>query len=139
MSDLESKLKKELERSERLKQSIEEVKIGREESEERTLLLERLNQERKQAKALNEELQKYKDNDPTAYKAKGTLSAKCIYLMQCLIMIIIEKAAQVAKNAANRWTENVWEIQSYCVNNFNMQRSDFDKQFGIDDNFDTIP
>lgn len=120
LSDLETKLNKEVERGERLKQSIEEAKIDREESEERTLLLEQLNKEKKRAKELNEELQKYKDNDPAAYKAK-------------------ENAAKVAKDAANRWTENVWEIQSYCVNNFNMQRSDFDKQFGIDDSFDTIP
>lgn len=53
-------------------------------------------------------------------------------------LFYIEHAAQIAKDAANRWTENVWEMQSYCVNKFGIDRTAFDQQFGIPDDFDTI-
>ncbi|KAG0321257.1 hypothetical protein BGZ99_004045 [Dissophora globulifera] len=44
-----------------------------------------------------------------------------------------------AKEAANRWTENIFIFQSYCVGKFNVDRSEFNKNFNISDEMDTLP
>ena len=43
-----------------------------------------------------------------------------------------------ALTAANRWTDNIFAIQSYCSNNFGLASADFNEQFGIPENFDYI-
>ncbi|KAI9339489.1 meiotic nuclear division protein 1 [Pilaira anomala] len=120
LHDLEDKLAKETERKLKLEKNIEEAKQGRESSEERDLILQELKEQQKLSKELNRELEKYKENDPVLFETK-------------------EKAAKIAKEAANRWTENIWEMQSYCVNTCGIERNMFDQQFGITDDFDTIP
>ncbi|KAI9473719.1 MAG: meiotic nuclear division protein 1 [Benjaminiella poitrasii] len=119
LSDLSERVDKETERKEQLERSIEEAREDREETEEREQLLVELKEHQKLSKELKAELQKYKDNDPALYEAK-------------------EIAIKVAKEAVNRWTENIWEVESYCVNKFGMERKVFDQTFDIDDNFDTI-
>lgn len=59
-------------------------------------------------------------------------------ILNTKFFVYAEKAAQIAREAANRWTENIWEMQSYCVNNFGIERSAFDQQFGLKDDFDTV-
>lgn len=107
------------EKKKKLEQLIQEASKDRQESQERTQLLSELKQEQTTTKELQLELQKYVENDPELYHKK-------------------EKAAKVAKEAANRWTESIWEMQSYCVNKFGMERQLFDQTFGIKDDFDTI-
>ncbi|KAG2234432.1 hypothetical protein INT48_007180, partial [Thamnidium elegans] len=119
LHDLQEKLTKETERKLKLENQIEEETQGREPSEERDLILSQLKEQEDISKELNKELDKYKENDPVLFETK-------------------EKAAQIAREAANRWTENIWEMQSYCVNNFGIERSAFDQQFGIKDDFDTV-
>ncbi|KAI7900697.1 meiotic nuclear division protein 1 [Cokeromyces recurvatus] len=119
LSDISQKVDKEVERKAKLEELIEEAKEDREQSEEREELLRQLKEQQRISKELNAELQKYKDNDPALYKAK-------------------ENAAKMAKEAVNRWTENIWEIESYCINKFGMDRKVFEQSFGIDDDFDTI-
>jgi hypothetical protein len=136
-------VKKETDRKEKLTESIEESKVGREPTEERQVLMKELEEQKKISKALTAELQNYQHNDPELFQAKGICSHfKRIYIRANVIitnMICIEKAAKIAKEAANRWTENIWEMQSYCINQFGMERKLFDQQFGIKDDFDTIP
>ncbi|KAF9090566.1 Meiotic nuclear division protein 1 [Mortierella sp. GBA35] len=66
------------------------------------------------------ELKQYSDNDPTLIDAQ-------------------KKYSQVAKDAANRWTENIFTFQSYCVDKFNVDRQEFNKNFGIPEDLDTLP
>ncbi|KAI7892426.1 meiotic nuclear division protein 1 [Mucor mucedo] len=120
LNEAENKYKKEMERKARLEALMEEAQVGREPSDERTQVLNALEEQQETTKALHAELKKYQDNDPVLFEAK-------------------EKGARIAKEAANRWTENIWEMKSYCVNNFGMERSMFDQQFGLKDDFDTIP
>ena len=44
----------------------------------------------------------------------------------------------VAKEAANRWTENVFSIKSWCKNRFGIEESKLDQQFGIPEDFDYL-
>ncbi|KAI8987409.1 meiotic nuclear division protein 1 [Mycotypha africana] len=119
MNDLQLKVDKELERQKKLDEAIIQERQQREETEERELILKELKEQQSLANELKQELQKYQDNDPQLYEAK-------------------ENAAKVARDATNRWTENIWEIQSYCIKNFNMDRNVFNQNFGIDDDLDTI-
>ncbi|KAI9307083.1 meiotic nuclear division protein 1, partial [Cunninghamella echinulata] len=48
------------------------------------------------------------------------------------------KSAKVAKDAANRWTDNIWAIQSYCTNHLSMDKQNFNQAFNITDEFDYI-
>jgi len=86
----------------------------REECLKRMQQLESLRHEKYQ------ELQMYKDNDPVMMKAK-------------------EKATAVAKRAANRWTDNILTLQSYCSQQFFVASDVFCQQFGIPENFDLMP
>ncbi|KAI8981004.1 meiotic nuclear division protein 1 [Pilobolus umbonatus] len=120
LDELEKKIEKEKAKKERLESMITELMKGREENDERKDLLRQWMKEETRNKQLKTELTQYKANDPLVLEEK-------------------EKMINVAKEAANRWTENIWEIQSYCVNKFGMDRTAFNQSFGIDDDFDTIP
>jgi hypothetical protein len=72
----------------------------------------------------------------------------------------VDKAAQIAKEAANRWTgtskrmadtlssrlltskhyfiDNVFSIQSHCADKFGIDKTEFNRNFGISDDFDNI-
>lgn len=45
---------------------------------------------------------------------------------------------RVAKAGADRWTDNIFTLQSYCANTFNIDRSDFATQFGIPEDLDYV-
>lgn len=51
---------------------------------------------------------------------------------------LLEKEVTVAKEAANRWTDNIFTLQSHCANNYNIARSDFCAQFGIPEDLDYV-
>lgn len=65
------------------------------------------------------EFDKIKDLDPEVFEAK-------------------KKEAQLAKDAANRWTDNIYSLQSYCSQKFGLASSDFNKQFEIPEDFDYV-
>jgi len=44
----------------------------------------------------------------------------------------------MAKEAVNRWTDNVFAIKSWCKNKFSMEDSMLNKNFGIPQDFDYI-
>ena len=50
----------------------------------------------------------------------------------------IERQLREAKEAVDRWTDNVFALQSYCSNNFSISRADFAVQFGVPEDFDYI-
>ncbi|KAI8917562.1 meiotic nuclear division protein 1 [Powellomyces hirtus] len=102
-----------------LDSALAQRKNGREETEERIALMERL----KEAEAINRnllaELEMFKDSDPVLVAAK-------------------ENAIVLAKNAVNRWTENIFALQSYCSQTFGIPPQQFAEQFNIPDDFDSV-
>eukprot|EP00041_Stephanoeca_diplocostata_P026534 m.717747 g.717747 ORF g.717747 m.717747 type:complete len:206 (-) comp22988_c0_seq9:2176-2793(-) len=77
--------------------------------------LKRLKSEEKQ---LRSEVSKLADLDPEVLKAK-------------------QEKVRVAQDAANRWTDNVFAIKSYCKKKFgNFDDEQLDKAFGIPADFD---
>ena len=45
---------------------------------------------------------------------------------------------QVAKEAANRWTDGVFTTKSWCKEKFGFDGDQLDKQFGIPADFDYV-
>ncbi|XP_014251585.1 meiotic nuclear division protein 1 homolog [Cimex lectularius] len=118
-----ARLEKEIENTRKAlfetKDKIIEAKVGREDMSKRTHVIE----ENKVITAENEyllkELQKYKQND----------SADLEKMLN---------DTEVAKEAANRWTDNISSLKSWCKNKFFIEEDVINKQFGIPEDLDYI-
>ncbi|KAJ2819416.1 Meiotic nuclear division protein 1, partial [Coemansia sp. 'formosensis'] len=99
--------------------SIDKAQLGREQTDERTSLNEELAEIEAQWNAQQTELQTFKECDPVLMNQKRTEST-------------------VARDAANRWTDNIFTIQSWVCEKFNMDPADFAKHFGIPPDMDNV-
>ncbi|KAJ2826892.1 Meiotic nuclear division protein 1 [Coemansia furcata] len=98
---------------------IDKAQLGREQTDERTSLNEELAEIEAQWNAQQTELQTFKECDPVLMNQKRTEST-------------------VARDAANRWTDNIFIIQSWVCEKFNMDTADFAKHFGIPPDMDSV-
>ncbi|CAG2119045.1 unnamed protein product, partial [Medioppia subpectinata] len=48
----------------------------------------------------------------------------------------LQKDCTVAKEAVNRWTDNVFLVKSWCKEKFNLEDAELNKQFDIPEDFD---
>ncbi|KAJ1882848.1 Meiotic nuclear division protein 1 [Coemansia sp. RSA 486] len=102
-----------------LEQNIEQAMLGREQTEERKSLVEELTEVEQLWNGQQEELRQFRECDPE-------------------LMAQRKKQAVVAKDAANRWTDNIFIIQGWVRDKFNMDPNDFNKHFGIPADFDNL-
>ncbi|CAG9865392.1 unnamed protein product [Phyllotreta striolata] len=82
-------------------------------------ILEELNDKEMELSALKNQLKHYEENDPVKFKE------------------MLDKTEEL-KNAANRWTDNVFAVKSWCKKKFLMEDAVLNKQFGISDEFDYV-
>ncbi|KAI8818380.1 meiotic nuclear division protein 1 [Fimicolochytrium jonesii] len=120
IDELEQELDKLESKRKKTKSAVEQSKSGCEETEDRATFMEELAAAEAKRKEYKAELEKFKDCDPALIEAK-------------------ERAVATAKAAANRWTDNIFALQSYCGRNFGISASQFAEQFGMKDDFDTLP
>ncbi|KAI4347034.1 hypothetical protein L6164_007883 [Bauhinia variegata] len=119
---LESDVENSTKRFSELVDQCEELKKGREESDEREEALADLKSMELKHSELKDELGKYADNDPAAFEA-------------------MKEAIQVAHAAANRWTDNIFILKQWCSNNFPQAKEQLEnmyKEVGITDDFDYV-
>ncbi|MEE6461228.1 hypothetical protein FKM82_001236 [Ascaphus truei] len=119
LETLETQLTEANQKKKSLQQSVEKAKVGRQDTEERSRLAKEhasLTQQREQFRA---ELEKYKECDPDVIEE-------------------IRQANKVAKEAANRWTDNIFAVKSWAKKKFGFEESKIDKTFGIPEDFDYI-
>ncbi|KAJ4959167.1 hypothetical protein NE237_026278 [Protea cynaroides] len=117
-SDLETSKKRLVE----LMDQRDGLKKGREESDERDQALDKLKAIEVKYNELKDELGRYADNDP------ATLDA-------------MRNAIEVAHEAANRWTDNIFTVRQWCSNNFPEAKEQLEqmyKEVGIADDFDYL-
>lgn len=100
-----------------LEQEIGELEPGREDCDERKQLDEEIVALNTRLANVSAETAKYGALNPVAIRET-------------------ERQAAAALDAANRWTDNIYTLRSWCVKKFNLPASTFDKQFGLDDSFD---
>ncbi len=98
---------------------MNELEVGREDSEQRKLFLEKLDELKSKVASLDKDLARFSDFDPEAItKMKDT--------------------TVLARESANRWTDNIFNCQSWAVSKFGMERKDFGKQFEIPEDLDYL-
>ncbi|XP_057294858.1 meiotic nuclear division protein 1 homolog isoform X2 [Hydractinia symbiolongicarpus] len=98
---------------------LEEMKKGKENTNEREQISTELEQLQEENKKLSQQLEQYRESDPEVLKEVSN---------QC----------QIAFEAANRWTDNLFSLKSWCSKKFNVDTKVMDKQFGIPEDFDYI-
>ncbi|XP_038880239.1 meiotic nuclear division protein 1 homolog isoform X1 [Benincasa hispida] len=119
---LESDLQTCKNRLEELTEQSNELKKGREESEEREEALAKLKAIELKHKELKDEMLQYADNDPAAFEA-------------------MKNAIDDAHAAANRWTDNIFTLRQWCSNNFPQAKEQLEnlyKEVGMTDDFDYL-
>ncbi|KAJ6435300.1 hypothetical protein OIU84_000479 [Salix udensis] len=119
---LESDLQSSKKRHAELIDQCDELKKGREESDERETALAELKTIEMKYNELKDEMGKYADNDPAAFQA-------------------MKKAIEVAHVAANRWTDNIFTLRQWCSNNFPQAKEQLENMYqeaGITDDFDYL-
>ncbi len=87
--------------------------------DERAELLKDLAEKEELCQKLSKELEQCKECDP-----------------EVLEKMIGE--TKTAHEAANRWTDNIFSIKSWCTKNFAVEEKDIDKNFGIPEDFDYL-
>ncbi|GKZ00430.1 hypothetical protein MPSEU_000995600 [Mayamaea pseudoterrestris] len=98
---------------------LADAKRGREESEdgERAKKLARLKEIAAEKTTLTAELDKLKENDPQA-------------------LADLQQELKLVTEAANRWTDNIFNARDYMVKKRGMDRKDANKMLGITGDFD---
>ncbi|XP_025005349.1 meiotic nuclear division protein 1 homolog isoform X9 [Gallus gallus] len=102
-----------------LQKGMEKSKIGRENTAERAALMKELAALQQKKEQLKAEIEKYKEYDPDVVEE-------------------MRQTSKVAKEAANRWTDNIFAIKSWAKRKFGFEESRIDKSFGIPEDFDYI-
>ncbi|CAD5119385.1 DgyrCDS7999 [Dimorphilus gyrociliatus] len=98
---------------------VSQLSVGKEDTEERATYIEEI-------KRLEERLE----------KSRQQLKAVSACDPEFLEQLTTEKT--VCKEAANRWTENLFTIKSYITNRFNIEEGTINKQFGIPSDLDYV-
>ncbi|XP_053987595.1 meiotic nuclear division protein 1 homolog [Hylaeus volcanicus] len=101
----------------KLKEACEKEKIGKEDTQERQLLLQELEELKAKKEQLKKQIAKFSDADPETIAE-------------------LEKKAQEYKDATNAWTDNIFAIQSWCKNKFDISEQSLNKQFNIPNDLD---
>lgn len=99
--------------------TLVDLETGREESDERSELLKKLNELQQKNDELDKSLAMFADFDPESIAKMKEQTTK-------------------AKESANRWTDNIFNSQSWAHKKFSMERRDFGKQFDIPDDLDYL-
>ncbi|XP_030754265.1 meiotic nuclear division protein 1 homolog [Sitophilus oryzae] len=119
LNDLIKEQKKVTETLEALEKSVEASKNTKTDEDELAKILAEIKAMEKEIDTAKKKLNAYKENGSKKVKAMA------------------KKTAEL-KDAANRWTDNIFAIKSWCKKKFPVEDKDIDKQFGIPDDFDYI-
>ena len=73
-------------------------------------------------------------------KESVELKSKLEQLRECDPEVIndVKKKTMIAKESANRWTDNVFSIKSWCKKKFSIEESSINKNFNIPEELDYI-
>ena len=119
LEELQTQFAETSQKKEILQKGMEKSKIGRENTAERAALMKELAALQQKKEQLKAEIEKYKEYDPDVVEE-------------------MRQTSKVAKEAANRWTDNIFAIKSWAKRKFGFEESRIDKSFGIPEDFDYI-
>lgn len=102
-----------------LTEQIEQASAGRQDNADRVQLVKKLAESEGLNRKYRSELDQFKEFDPDLFDAR-------------------KAELKTLKESANRWTDNVFSLQSYCSNQYNIGRADFNSQFGVPEDLDYV-
>ncbi|CAN8070400.1 unnamed protein product [Agarophyton chilense] len=105
--------------SSQLKKEIEELRVGREDTEERRNVLAELETLEHRRQDFDRRLEHFAEFDPEEMER-------------------LKERTKVARECTNRWVDNIFNCQSWAVKKYFMDKRDFNKQFGIPEELDYI-
>ena len=118
--ETEAKLEDSAKKLKVVQDKIKEAKKGREETKEREEALKKLIDMKARKEELEKEIQKYKDCDPEILKK-------------------LQDEIKMAKDGANRWTDNIFALHSWISKKFpSISIADLNKQFQIPEDLDYV-
>lgn len=100
-----------------LKGAIESLEEGREETAEKAAILASIEEKRGEQEDLKRTIGRFASLDPVAIRK-------------------MSDDIEALKVGADRWTDNIYSVQSWATNKFNMEKSVFNKQFDIPEELD---
>ncbi|KAJ1359768.1 Meiotic nuclear division protein 1 [Parelaphostrongylus tenuis] len=98
---------------------LKKQRKGKEDSEERTELLNSFANLQEEEKTLSEQLAQYAEYDPEAIAQ-------------------VKLRTEKTREDANRWTDNIFSIKKWCKTKFGMDEKILDQQFDIPEDMDYI-
>ena len=116
---LEDELKSLESEEAKLEEQIQELEKGREETEERADALKALSELEHRHTEAGKKLARFAEFDPEEMEK-------------------LKKNTSLARQAANRWVDNIFNCQSWAQNKFCMEKKVFSKQFGIPEELDYL-
>lgn len=119
LTDITNQLQESEKKRKMMKQAVGKASVGRESTDNREEILKKLSEKEALHSKLQAELEMYKEIDPE-------------------VLDQIKQQTVVAQEAANRWTDNVFSIKSWCKKKFGMEEKLLNKQFGISEDFDYV-
>ena len=91
----------------------------RKEGDDRNTMLNSLSQAEADLKCIEQELESLRENDPVVYEE-------------------MKRNADVALEAANRWTDNLFSMKKWLSDKFGIDEKTLNKQFNIPDEIDYL-
>uniref|UniRef100_A0A8C9X7I0 Meiotic nuclear division protein 1 homolog n=1 Tax=Sander lucioperca TaxID=283035 RepID=A0A8C9X7I0_SANLU len=117
LEELQSQISEAKQRKVSVEKAVEKAKVGRQDTKERSSLLQELQALKEERTHLQAELDKYRECDPEVIEE-------------------MRKSNVVAKEAVSRWTDNIFAIKSWTKKKFSFDDSHINKAFGIPEDFD---
>ncbi|XP_045172418.2 meiotic nuclear division protein 1 homolog [Mercenaria mercenaria] len=119
LEDLQAKVSDAENRKVSLMDAVAKAKVGKEESDDRSDILSRLSEIQGEKTRLEFELERYRECDPEVIEG-------------------LKQETKTAKEAANRWTDNIFSTKSWIKNKFCFEESVINKQFEIPEDLDYL-
>ncbi|XP_052802451.1 meiotic nuclear division protein 1 homolog isoform X2 [Mya arenaria] len=119
IDDLEGRLADMTQKHLALKAAVEQASLGKEESDDRTKILTDLSAVESERSRLAGELERYRECDQEVVEE-------------------VKQNSQIAREAANRWTDNIFSTKSWIKKKFSFDESVINKQFEIPEDLDYI-
>ena len=102
-----------------LESQLKSAKLGKDDTQERGEILSKLSQNQEKLKEVEKELLRYRECDPE-------------------VMEQMKEDTQISKDAANRWTDNIFSITSWIKRKFSFDDATIYKQFGLPEELDYL-
>ncbi|KAF5282329.1 hypothetical protein FQA39_LY17628 [Lamprigera yunnana] len=119
LSELNEQQEESNKRLKSVSNSLVELQAKTKDNAERNKYLDEIINLEIKKEVLVKELSKFSDDDPVELEK-------------------MEKQITMLKEAANRWTDNIFSVKSWCSRKFNVEDSIMNKQFGISADFDYV-